>query len=373
MATLPNKRLLSLDVFRGVTIATMIFVNTLLVTPFPILGHSDWNGCTLADIVFPFFVFVIGVSVVFSLSKQLKNHTPKSILYGKIIKRTLIIIGLGLLLNAFPHHLNSETIGTIRFYGVLQRIAVCYGAAALAYLTLSTRLQVLLTTSLLVGYWLIMTYFPLETYGAGDLSPEGNVAANMDRWLFSATHLYGKVFDPEGLLSTMPAIATALLGNLTGIGLLTSASPYKKYHNMVLAATVLAVLGWVWGLWFPINKALWTSSYVLWTGGLALYCLSACYWLLDIKHYHRWSKPFEIFGLNAIVAYFFHVLFFKIQLMIHLSCDQGTTCNMYNYIIRHCFGWVALPYASLLYALSSVLFWLLILSILYKNKIFIRI
>ena len=369
-----SQRLLSLDVFRGITIAAMILVNTIVTTPFAILDHSKWHGCTLADLVFPFFLFAIGVSLSFTLSKQLTQGIPTPLLYGKILKRTLTLFALGLFLNAFPHHLDSQSILTLRVYGVLQRIALCYFFTSVAFITLNLRMQLVLTCIILLGYWYIMTYVPIAHYGAGNLSPEGNVAAYLDRLLFSSVHLYGKVFDPEGLFSTLPAITTTLLGSITGCWLRsnTKTAP-QKLLGMIVFAAVLAILGWFWGQSFPINKALWTSSYVLWTAGLTLGCLATCYWLIEIQRLTIWAKPFELFGLNAIIIFIGHVLFFKLQLMISLPCSNGHFCNARNYILHHVLGWLSLPYASLAYAISSVLFWLLIATILYRKKIFIRI
>lgn len=367
-----TKRLLSLDVLRGITIAGMILVNTIVLSPYPNLDHAQWNGCTCADLVFPFFLVVVGLSLALSITKELKSGASKTSILHKIIKRSLIIFGLGMLLNFVPHHLTSESFGTVRVYGVLQRVALCYFFAALAYLYMSTLLQAVLFMTLIVGYWLFMTYFPVPGFGPGNLSPGGDLGAYLDRCIFNATNLYGKVFDPEGLFSTLPAIASTLMGNLCGIWLLSRKSQERKWSGISAAGVLSMCAGWMWGQWFPINKALWTSSYVLWTGGIALLSFGICYRLIEINHHRRWCKPFEIFGLNAIAAYFLHVLFFKIQLMIHVTC-AGKICNLRQAIIHDLFSWTSLPYASLYYAIMSVLFWFLVLSILYLKKIFIRI
>ncbi len=369
---LKTQRLLSLDVFRGITIALMILVNNLFLSPYVTLKHSAWNGCSLADLIFPCFLFVVGVSLVFSLSKQIRQ-TPISTVMRKTIQRTVIIFALGLMLNAVPHHMTPETIVTIRFFGVLQRIALCYLCVSLVYVTMTTAMQVLLFMLILIGYWLVMMFLPLPGYGIGQLTPDGNVAAYLDRALFGSSHLYGKVYDPEGLLSTLPAIATTLLGSLTGTWLLSKVTTHQKLLGMVGVGSLCLLAGGLWDQWFPINKALWTSSYVLWTGGWALYGLAFCYWLIDIKRYQRWSKPFEIFGLNAIIVYFFHVVCLKIQYAIPMSCDHGSSCHLLSYISEYVFGWVSPSYAALYYSLSSVLFWFLIVWILYRHKIFIRV
>lgn len=364
-------RLLSLDVFRGITIACMILVNSPgNQTAYAWLHHSVWDGCTLADLVFPFFIFIVGVSLVFSLSKQLAHDVSLREIIFKVTKRTLIIFLIGLFLNAFPRHFDFETL---RVFGVLQRIAICYFLASILFLTTRIRTQALITGGLLIIYWLIMTRIPVPGFGANNLTPAGNLAAYIDRLLFSTPHLYGKVFDPEGILSTLPALATALLGNLTGAWLLSKNNKIKKLIGMLIAGLTASALGWIWGYWFPINKALWTSAYVLWTGGLALLLLALCYWLLELKMWRSWSKPFAIFGTNAIAAYFLHIFFLKIQAMIHIPRMDGSPGNLRIYITEHLFGWTTLQTASLLYAVSYTLFWLLILSVLYRKKIFFKI
>lgn len=312
------KRLLSLDVFRGFTIALMVLVNTLVLSPYSTLEHSEWNGCTLADMVFPFFVWVMGISLVLSFTKQQKLGVDTVSIWTKMLRRTLVIFLLGLLLNAFPYHMTSDTLSTLRLYGVLQRLAVCYFFASIACLTLNTYLHTIVTVVLLVGYWVLLTYVPVPHYGAGHLLLGQDLGAYWDHWLVGSNHMYQKRYDPEGLLGTLPAIATALLGNLTGIWLLSKKSPTQKFTGMLVAGSLALLVGWTWGQWFPINKALWTSSYVLWTGGLALYGFAVCYGLIEIKRWHRWSKPFEILGVNAIFVYFFHVFFLKIQLWTHV-------------------------------------------------------
>lgn len=371
MKELLENRLLSLDVFRGMTIALMIIVNTIIVSPYHWLSHSEWHGCTLADLVFPFFLFVMGVAIVLSLSKYIEKNVHKHMLVYKIIRRSIIIFSLGLILNIFPHHMTLDSLATLRYFGVLQRIAVCFCGASLLYLFLSTSQQVILICVLLVGYWLSMVYVPVPEFGIANLTREGNLAGFIDRLLFGSQHLYGKIYDPEGLFSTLPALASTLLGCLTGTALKSRYTLLQKLGGLVGFGTLFLILGFAWSFWFPINKSLWTSSYVLWSTGLALYVFALCFWLLEIKKIESWSVPFKIFGLNALIAYFFHILLFKIQLLFHMICPNGNTCNIRNYIIHAGFGWASLPYASLYYALGSVLFWLLILSILYRHKIFV--
>lgn len=365
-------RLLSLDVFRGFTIALMILVNSPgNQSPYSWLEHSPWNGCTLADLVFPFFVFIVGVSSVFSLSKARElGHLTMNQLMLKILKRSLIIFLIGLGLNAFPNHFD---FATLRILGVLQRIAICYFFSSILFLTTSPRVQSLIIVGLLVGYWLLITQAVVPGYGAGQLTLEGNFAAYFDRILLSPAHLYGKFYDPEGFLSTFPAIATALLGNLTGVWLLSNRHQVQKFKGLIFAGILALIIGWFWSLFFPINKTLWSSSYVLWTGGYALLILAFCYWLIEMKGRKRWSKPFEIFGANAMAAYVLHVLFLKIQAVIRITQPGGESVNLKTFICNFLFGWTTPANAALLYALVYTLFWLVILTILYRKKIFIKI
>lgn len=365
-------RLLSLDVFRGVTIALMILVNSPgNSTSYTLLDHSPWNGCTLADLVFPFFIFMVGVSSVFSLLKaRERDHLSLNELLSKVLKRSLIIFLIGLFLNAFPYHFD---FASLRFFGVLQRIAICYFFASLLFLTTRLETQAVIMGILLIGYWLIMTLSNVPDYGVNHLTEEGNLAAYLDSRLFSPAHLYGKFYDPEGFLSTFPALATALLGNLTGAWLLSSYSAINKLKGMIVAGLFALLAGWFWSLWFPINKALWTSSYVFCTGGFALLSLAFCYGLIEIKAWKSWSKPFEIFGVNALTAYVLHVFFLKIQAMILVRGPNGQFENLKLFLTGYLFSSASMQNASLLYALSYTLFWLLIMTLLYHRKIFIKI
>ncbi len=359
-------RLLSLDVFRGITIILMILVNSPgNRSSFALLEHSMWNGCTLADLVFPFFVFIVGVSSVLTLAKQRAKGLSLTFLSGKIIKRTIFLFFIGLLLNAISLHVDWSTL---RVLGVLQRIAICYFFTSILYLTTRLRTQAIIILLLLIGYWLAMTLIPVPGYGTHQLTNDGNLAAYVDRLFISSGHLYGHTYDPEGLFSTLPAIATALLGNLLGAWLLSVDRPSKKLIVMVLAGVVMTLTGWFWGFVFPINKTLWTSPYVLWTGGLAILTFALCYWLIEIKQRKRWSRPFEIFGLSALTAYVLHVLFLKIQAMILIPMSAETTVNLRLFITQTLFPLSNLKIASLLYAISYTLFWFVVLVLIYRKK-----
>ena len=298
-------RLISLDLFRGATIAAMIVVNNQSgVAAYRPLQHARWNGWTPTDLVFPFFLFIVGVSMVLSFQSRLERGCSRHELVLHTLRRSAILFVIGLLLNG----LGSLSLSSWRIPGVLQRIAVAYAAAALIMLYSRTRTRVAWIAALLLGYWLLMRFVPVPGYGVPGrdiplLHPNGNLAAYLDRKLMLG-HLWERTRDPEGILSTLPAIATALCGVLTGQWLRSQRTSQQKAKGMVLLGMAGIVVGELWGLWFPINKKLWTSSYVLFTAGCALVCLAICYWLTDIKLRRGWwTRPFLIFGANAITAY----------------------------------------------------------------------
>ncbi|MFN2596032.1 MAG: acyltransferase family protein, partial [Pyrinomonadaceae bacterium] len=287
-------RMASLDVVRGLTIAGMILVNNpgtwdAIYSP---LEHSKWDGLTPTDLVFPFFLFIVGVSITLSLARRAEGGGGKRDLYVKIVRRAVIIFALGLALTAFPYN-----DAAFRIPGVLQRIAVCYLFASVIFLNTRWRTQAAIAVALLLAYWAAMKLVPVPGFGAGMLdSKEGNLAAYVDRAVFGLNHIWkqAKVYDPEGILSTVPAIATTLAGVLTGHFLRTRREPVEKVAAMFVAGVACVVAGWAWNFWFPVNKALWTSSYVLLTAGFALQMLALCYWLIDIKGYRGWAKPFLV-------------------------------------------------------------------------------
>lgn len=364
-------RMASLDVFRGLTIAGMILVNNpgsweAIYSP---LEHAAWHGWTPTDLVFPFFLFIVGVSITLALGRRNDSGGTKRDLYLKIIRRSLIIFALGLLLAGFPRY----DLSTLRIPGVLQRIAVCYLIASVIFLNTKWRTQALIAASLLLLYWALMVLVPVPGYGAGDLSMEGNLADYVDRTLFGQ-HTWKPLYDPEGILSTLPAIATTLAGVLTGHWLRLRQSEFEKVVGLFVAGAALVVAGWVWGFWFPINKALWTSSYVLLTAGLALQLLAVCFWLVDIKGIRRWAKPFFIFGTNALAIYFLSELFSRIISLITLAHADGSRVDLQTFIYENLFAsWASPKGASLLFAICIVLLWLGVAAILYRKRIFIKV
>jgi len=314
-----SQRLISLDVFRGLTILLMIVVNASGAGSFPQLLHSPWNGWTLTDLVFPFFLFITGVSLTFSFASRINasriNASQASAspahsrlrLLPHIVRRSVIIFAIGLLINAFPYY----HLASWRIPGVLQRIALCYLVASLLYLWTGARTRWAIVAALLVGYWILMRFVPVPGFGIPTvniplLDPDRNLAAWLDR-KFLWGHLYEHVRDPEGLLSTLPAIVSTLFGVAVGewIRALRSNSA-KLLTRLVACGLACFVAGELWSLTFPINKKLWTSSYVLLTAGLAMLAFAACYWLLDARKLRSsWTFIPIVFGTNCIFAYAF--------------------------------------------------------------------
>ena len=363
-----TQRLVSLDVFRGITIAGMVLVNNPgswehIYWP---LEHARWHGWTPTDLVFPFFVFIIGVAIPLAFANRLERGGSTRDLYLKIIRRTLIIFAIGLFLNGFPYFGLAE----YRIPGVLQRLAVCYFFASIIYLNTKVRTQIAIALGLLIFYWLLVKVVPAPGFAAGDLTKEGSLPSYVDRVVFGK-HVWAqaKVYDPEGLLSTIPAISTALIGVLTGTWLRTEKSRIEKAAGMFVVGAGCVAIGWAWNSFFPINKALWTSSYVLFTGGLALQFLALCYWLIDIKGYRRWTKPFEVFGLNAIALYVVADLLASMLGLIKVG-EAPLGGWLYDRVFM---SWASPINASLAFAICFVLVCLALMWILYNRRIFLKV
>ena len=293
-------------------------------------------------------------------------------LYAKIVRRSLLIFFISLIvLHGFPYTL--EKFAHIRIPGVLQRIAVCYLVSAILFLHLRWRGQAIVASILLLGYWLAMKTIPAPGFAPGDLSMEGSLASWVDRTLLPG-HIYRPQYDPEGILGTIPAIATCLSGVLTGQWLMTKREPLDKAAGLFGVGALCVIVGWCWNLAFPINKALWTSSYVVFTTGMALILLALCYWSIDIKGITRWTKPFIIFGVNALALYVFSGLMARVLGYIPAQKMDGTPGDLKNWLYEHLFATWLSPYnASLGYALAYVLLWLGLMTILYRRKIFIKV
>ncbi|HKJ93824.1 MAG TPA: DUF5009 domain-containing protein, partial [Longimicrobiales bacterium] len=300
----PGTRLTSLDAFRGATIAAMLLVNNpgTWAHIYAPLEHARWNGWTPTDLIFPFFLFIMGVALTFSLGRRQERGAGRADLMEKIVRRSIILMGLGLVLHGFP----SYHLATLRIPGVLWRIGLAYLFAAPLAVYAGWRLQAAVAGALLLGYWALQTLVPVPGAGAGVLQPGMDLGAYIDRAVFGTQHLWPQsvTWDPEGLLSTLPAIGTVITGILAGHWIRSARSRPRIALGMLGAGAVGLALGWLWGLVFPINKSLWTSSYVLFTSGFALVLLAACYWAIDIRGWRRWATPFVAFGMNAIAAYF---------------------------------------------------------------------
>lgn len=363
-----QNRLLSLDVFRGITVAAMILVNNPgdwehVYAP---LLHAHWHGCTPTDLIFPFFLFIVGVSISFAMSKSKKPSI------GKIVKRSAILFGLGLFLNLYPKF-NFETV---RIPGVLQRIALVYLVCAIVFVKTTHSTQIKLTAFLLLLYYLLMTFVPVPGVGYANLEATTNLGAWIDRSILTTAHLWkaAKVWDPEGLFSTLPAVATGLLGVLTGQWLRSDKAVAEKIAWLFTVGNLLVVAGLIWDLFFPINKSLWTSSFVLYAGGWSMVGLAVCYWLIDVQGYRRWTTPFVAFGVNAITVFFLSGIIPRTLALIKVETPEGTI-NSQQWMQKNLIGvWFSNPYnASLAGALTFVAIWFVILYVMYKKGVIIKV
>jgi predicted acyltransferase len=369
-------RLGSLDVLRGITVAFMILVNNGVgELAFGPLKHARWNGWTPTDMVFPTFVFLMGTSLVLSFESRLRRGVSRGALFVHIVRRSVILFLLGLLVNGFP----LFPWETLRIYGVLQRFAICYLCVGSLYLLsrrVSTYVIVLLVA--LLGYWMIMTSIPVPGYGMPGvdiplLDPDGNLVAHIDRLVFPG-RLYEGVRDPEGLLSTLPAIGTTALGVLCAMWLRSSSDAVRKLAVLVAAGALSLMLGEFWSLWFPINKKLWTSSFVLFAGGWALLSFALCYWLVDMRGCtRRWTYVWMVFGTNAIAAYVFAELLQSTLNAISVK-SAGAELSLQMFIFQKGFAVLGPPgVASLLYSSVFVAVCFLPVAWLHRRGIHVRV
>ena len=363
------------------TIAAMLLVNDPgswehIYWP---LEHAPWHGWTPTDLIFPFFLFIVGITTHLSLSKR----DPKTVT-AKIIRRGLLIVLVGLLLNAFPFFWWGKIAGNpdptfldrvvyraqhLRFLGVLQRIGIAYIAAALLTLRTTLKQQLAIIAVILFGYWAVMTLIPGYTLD----EPSQTLAAATDRAILGTNHIWAssKTWDPEGPLSTLPAIATAMLGVIAGRWIARRDEPLPRRINVLFVAGVLGlVAGEVWGLLFPINKNLWTSSYVVFTAGFACVILAVCLWLIDVRQWRGWTKPFVIYGVNPLVA------FAGSGLMARCidSLFKVSKKSLHQLSYEHWFGpYFPEKFASLLWGLCFVALWLGILAVLHRRNIVVKL
>lgn len=388
-----SNRLVSLDVFRGLTIAGMILVNNpgSWKDIYPALKHASWNGCTPTDYIFPFFLFIVGVAVTISLTKRKESGIDQTKLILQIFKRAIIIFAIGTFMAAWPFWNFAQErfldLSSLRIPGVLQRIGVVYFLTSIIFLKANINWQIIITVLLLVFYWIIMTVVPVPNYGMPYLNSATLIdpitkipfAPNLAGWLdktILGNHLWkaSKVWDPEGILSTIPAIATCLTGVLLGHWLKTKNDDATKISWIFIFGNVGLVLGVVWDMYFPFNKSLWTSSYVLFTSGLALHFFAMCYWLIDVKGYKWWTKPFVVYGMNAITVFALSGLMAKTMGIIKVTNDLGEKISLNSYLFKTFFAPYFSPInASLAWAVTYILIWLGLMWILYSKKIFIKV
>lgn len=386
-AALKPDRLLSIDVLRGLTIAFMILVNDQIGrAPFSQLTHASWNGFTATDLVFPTFLLLVGLSTVLSTASRLSRGTTRKELFLHTARRAALLSLFGFIVNNFPFF----HLATARYYGVLPRIAICYFVVSTLYLiSPGWKDKVVIALVCLVGYWMLMRFVPVPGYGIPTHTVsindhDGNLTAWLDRQIFSAHHLYERTRDPEGLLSTLPSISTALFGMLAGLWLRTSHSTARKAAMLAIAGALTLGAGAAWSHSFPINKKLWTSSFVLFAGGWSLLCLAATICIVDLWRMGR-PKPHEselqspshpllykpalVFGTNAILAYMISELGDAIVKTIQISGSSLKTL-IYQMISTR----IPSPaWSSLLYSFLFVLVcWLLVLPF-YRKRLFLRI
>ena len=369
-------RIEALDAFRGLTIAGMLLVNNpgTWDAIYPPLEHAPWHGWTPTDLIFPFFVFVVGITTHLSLAARKARGDSDRAVTLQILRRGGLIVLFGLLLQAFPYF-PLERITQLRFPGVLQRIGVCYLAAALLSRHRSSRAVAVIATILLLGYWALQALVAPPGVAAPTLDvPQDTLSAWIDRTVFGG-HLWkqSQTWDPEGLLSTLPAIGTCLLGVLAGRWLAAKETLADRLNGLFAAGAIGAMAGLMWNWVFPINKNLWTSSYVLFTAGLACLALATCAWVIDVRGRGRWAAPFVTYGKNPMVAFIGSGMMARLLGMAHITMG-GESVSLQQAIYRSGFAsWLAPRNASLGYALGFVALWYGILRILERRGIIFRV
>ncbi|GAB3837391.1 acyltransferase family protein [Hymenobacter jeollabukensis] len=368
-------RLVSLDAFRGLTVIVMLLVNFPGAFPYYVpLSHIEWHGCRPADLVFPFFLFIVGVSLAFALDRARHDPAQQRRVLLTVLRRTLILIALGMLIDLTPKFYFTS----FRIMGVLQRIGLVFLACSLLFLKTRWRTQLGLFALILIGYNLVLQLVPVPGVGPANLERLSNLGTWLDRLVLTQRHLYDEFysFEPEGILSTFPSICTGLLGVFAGRWLRRTDLDAATRVAWLFAASLLClVLGIVWNGWFPINKQLWTSSFVLYSGGIAGALLATLYWLLDVQQWRRGLTPLLVFGTNAITIYFLSELVDKLLSSYDVAMPGGGTDTVRNWL----FQTQVLPHfanpqhAALFYALDYTAVWGLLAWELYRRRIFIKI
>ena len=397
----PRERLLSLDVFRGMTIAGMLLVNNpgSWAAIYPPLQHAAWHGWTPTDLIFPFFLFIVGITTHLSIEARRARGDDDATLVRQIVRRGFVIFLAGLLLNGFPFFTWAAVAGNPdptfiervadrlynwRIMGVLQRIGIAYTIAALLSFRASLKKQVVIIAVLLLGYWFAMTLLPVPPDGFLGVDvlhkPSATLAAYFDRLLLDwgrfGNHLWvnAKTWDPEGPFSTIPAIGTAMIGIVCGRWIGSSRPLSERLAGMFAAGSIAMMAGLMWHWSFPINKSIWTSSYVLFTAGMAAVTLATCMWIIDEHRVTGWTKPFVVYGMNPIIAFVGSGIMARLIYSIFKveSGDERISLQAWIYQTFYA-SWLAPKNASLLFAMSFVLVWFAILWVLYRRRIFLKV
>jgi predicted acyltransferase len=393
-----RERLLSLDIFRGLTVAAMLLVNDpgSWNAIFPPLQHAKWHGWTPTDLIFPFFLFIVGITTHLSISARRARGDDEGAIIRQILRRGAIIYLLGFLMALFPFYQGGpiESVAEpsildrivyrlqhVRILGVLARIAIVYVFTALLTLRTDLKQQIVIIAALLFGYWFIMTLLPVpgeDTIGALLLHDKSrNLAAYIDRVILGANHIWtGSVtFDPEGVLSTIPAIGTAMIGVIAGRWIAMTGRPLiERIAGLFAAGALVMMVGTMWNWVFPINKSLWTSSYVLFTAGMGAISLATIMWIVEHYNMRWWTKPFVIFGVNPIVAFVGSGVMARLIYSLWKVEYEGKSQSIQSVIYQAVFlPWLPPRVASLAFALTFVLFWLGILTILYRRNIILKV
>jgi predicted acyltransferase len=374
-----TRRIISLDVLRGATVALMILVNNAggAAISYIQLRHSAWNGCSLADLVFPMFLFIVGASIALALPRRIERGDSRAAVLGQVLKRAVLIAAVGLLLNALP----MFQLGELRYYGVLQRIALCYLLASVIFLFGRAPACVGAVVVALASYWLLLRCVPVPGYGLPVLDvplldPHGNLTAWLDRSLVPAAHLYHQgYYDPEGLLSTMPAAATTLLGTLSVLWLKSAGSARQRTAGLLLSGALLLGAGLAWGQSFPLNKRLWTSSFVMVNAGLDMVLLAVLYAAIDAgqalgPRLRTSLVPWLAFGSNALAAY----VFSEVLAMLLGAIQVGNGETLQQWLFRLLPAGLGSPaFLSLIYSALFVVVCFVPVMVLYRKKVFIKL
>jgi predicted acyltransferase len=382
-AATPGSRWLGLDALRGLAIAAMILVNNPGAWgsqyQYAPLEHAVWHGCTFTDLVFPAFLFCVGVAIVPALGKRVANGAPRRALVAGIVRRALLLVLIGLALNAFPF--GWDRVCALRVPGVLQRIGVCYGIAALLFVTATPCVQRWVLLACLLGHWLVSVWVPVPGVGPSDLdAPATTLQGWLDRAVFGA-HVHddssfpGKLYDPEGLLSTLPALATTLFGVLAGRALRDHADAGAKTAALLRLGALCMLAGAVWSWFLPCNKKLWTGSYAMWTAGIVATGLGLCVWCFEQRGFVKWARPLQVYGTNALLVFVGSGVLGRIVGSLWKVEDAGKLVPAKTWFFRHALlepiGDAKL--ASLAFALLWMLGWYAVLAPLYRRRIVWRV